>query len=77
MKPPLPWLMLPVALGAGYMAGKSGGVSTGPASTSELRNTRSDRPAVRSPRNDPFGGQSFSLSSMEDLRDLFKRQGYS
>lgn len=69
--------MLPIALGAGYLAGRKGEVGSGKDASAEVRNTRGERAAVRSSRNDPFGGQSFSLSSMDELHDLFKRQGHS
>lgn len=77
MKPSLPWLLLPVALGSGYLVGRKGDAAGGKETSAEVRNTRTDRAPVRSSRNDPFGGQSFSLSSMDELRDLFKRQGQS
>ncbi|GAA5132102.1 hypothetical protein JIN84_07640 [Luteolibacter yonseiensis] len=70
------WLLLPVALGAGYLTGRQGQPPQPGPATEESR-PRDTRAAIRSPRNDPFGGQGFSLSSMEDLHELFRRQGRS
>jgi hypothetical protein len=76
MKLSPPWLMLPIALGVGYLVGKKG-TDEPRGEAAEVRNTRAVRAPARSARNDPFGGQSFSLSSMEEVHDLFKRQGRS
>lgn len=59
------------------MAGRQGEKAPGKETTVEQQNTRESRAALRSPRSDPFGGQSFSLSSMDDIHDLFKKQGRS
>ncbi len=69
--------MLPVALGVGFMAGRQGGNGPAKETTVEQRNTRETRAAIRSPRTDPFGGASFSLSSMDDLHELFRKHGNS
>ena len=69
--------MLPAALGLGFAAGRLGEKEGLKESTSGPQNTRETRTALRSPRADPFGGTSFSLSSMEDVHELFKRQGRS
>lgn len=70
-------LMLPVALGVGFLVGKQGGNEPGKETKVEERNTRESRTTNRGSRSDPFGGQSFSLSSMEDVHALFKRHGHS
>lgn len=59
------------------MAGRQGEDGAGKETTVEPRNTRESRVAIRSPRTDPFGGASFSLSTMDDVHELFKRQGKS
>lgn len=69
--------MLPIALGAGYLVGQKGMEGPRKEAAGEAGNMRETRAAIRSSRNDPFGGQSFSLSSMDDLHELFKRQGRS
>ncbi len=70
-------LTLPVALGIGFLAGKSGQKDTGSETTAGRPNPRESRAAIRSPRADPFGGAGFSLSSMDDVHDLFKKHGRS
>ena len=77
MKFPLAVWMLPIALGVGYLAGKQGQKDPGLNKSAERHTTRESRAAFRSPRDDPFGGASFSLSSMEDVHDLFKKYGSS
>ena len=70
-------LLLPVALGAGFLLGRQGEKSAAKETKTEQRTTRESRPASRGNRSDPFGGQSFSLSSMEDIHELFNKQGHS
>ncbi|MES2921065.1 MAG: hypothetical protein V4819_05955 [Verrucomicrobiota bacterium] len=70
-------MLLPVALGIGFFAGRQGDEEPAKDAKTELRNTRGSSTATRSSRSDPFGGQSFSLSSMEDVHALFKRHGNS
>ncbi len=69
--------MLPIALGAGYLVGRTRQDEPGKEAAAEVRSAREMRTAGRSPRSDPFGGQGFSLSSMDDIHELFKRQGRS
>ena len=76
MKLPPTLLLLPIALGAGFLVGKQGNDEPAKVAKTEERNTRESRP-TRSSRSDPFGGESFSLSSMEDVHALFKRHGNS
>lgn len=70
-------LMLPVALGVGFLVGKQRNKEPEKSALTEQVNTREPRAAARSNRTDPFGGQSFSLSSMEDVHALFKKHGIS
>lgn len=70
-------LMLPITLGIGFLVGKQVGKSPAKEQQDEKPNARESRSSTRSSRTDSLGGQSFSLSSMEDLHALFTRQGYS
>ncbi len=70
-------VMLPIALGVGFLVGKQGGHEPAEETKAIVRNTRESRTATRSSRGDPFGGQSFSLTSMADVHALFKRHGNS
>lgn len=66
-------LMLPVALGIGVWIGglrASHSADKADAGASSGREVKS----VRGKRVDPFGGPSFSLKSMDEIRDLFKNQ---
>ena len=69
-------LMLPVALGMGFLVGKQRSAEPEKSTLAE-QPVREPRAATRSSRTDPFGGQSFSLSSMEDIHELFKKHGAS
>ncbi|RYD68050.1 MAG: hypothetical protein EOP83_01565 [Verrucomicrobiaceae bacterium] len=77
MKPSLPLLMLPVALGVGYFAGKHGQASPDEVAGSAGGSARETRVATRGQRPDPFGADMVSLSSLEDLRKVFKQQSYT
>ena len=78
MKPSPSLLILPVALGIGFLAGRHGGNEPARDTNTAPQNTRESRASsTRANRTDPFGGQSFSLSSMEDVHALFKKQGSS
>ncbi|HEY1121774.1 MAG TPA: hypothetical protein VGE67_09245, partial [Haloferula sp.] len=76
MKPSLPLLMLPVALGAGYFAGRHG-QSPADGSNPAAGPAQETKVATRGQRPDPFGGDMVSLSSLEELRKVFQRQGNS
>lgn len=74
--PPLAWMpMLPVALAIGYGVGRQN--STQPADK-ETRtaavSTRSSGSMNRPQRNDPFGGPRFSLDSLDEVREMFRKQ---
>lgn len=69
--------MLPVALGIGYFAGRHGQSSGETGADSAAGPARETRVATRGQRTDPFGGDMVSLSSLEDLRKVFQRQGNS
>jgi hypothetical protein len=69
-------MMLPVALGLGFLVGKQGQSTSSAETKIEQRNPLESRPAARGPR-DPFGGQEVSLGSMDDVRALFTRHGAS
>ena len=77
MKLPPSLLMLPVALGVGFLVGKQRDLAPEKAALTESQNARESRTGDRSSRTDPFGGQSFSLTSMEEVHALFKRHGSS
>ena len=77
MKLPPSLLMLPVALGVGFLVGKQRDLAPEKARLTEPQNARESRTGDRSSRTDPFGGQSFSLTSMEEVHALFKRHGSS
>jgi hypothetical protein len=74
MKSYLILLTLPVALGVGFLVGKQRNNEPQKSAVSESQRARDPRMATR---NDPFGGQSFSLASMDDIHALFKKQGSS
>jgi hypothetical protein len=69
-------MMLPVALGLGFLVGKQRESASSAETNIEQRNPLESRPAARGPR-DSFGGQEVSLASMDDVRALFKRHGAS
>lgn len=73
MKPTPLLMVVPIALGIGFFLGRQSGGPSSPdkVETAVAKETKS---AVRSSRADPFGGPSFSLSSMEDVRMLFRQQ---
>lgn len=79
MKLTLPWMMLPLCLGLGIglLISRQGGKDSAKEQSAERRNGHESRANSRTSRTDPFGGQSFSLSSMEDIRELFKKQSRS
>ena len=70
-------VILSLALGLGYLVGKQNGVPASKEVVTEIRSGRESRAAQRGPRIDPFGGPSFSLNSMDEIRDLFCKQSYS
>ena len=68
-------LMLPVALGVGFLVGKQRNNEPQKSdAAAEPKHRRDPRAANRS---DPFGGPSFSLTSMDDVHALFKKHGSS
>ncbi len=69
--------MIPVALGIGFFVGRQIEKTPGGEPQAEQGNTRDSRPSRRQPRTDPLGGLGFRLSSMDDLREIFRRQGNS
>lgn len=77
MKLLTPLLMLPFALGLGYFAGKQGRPNPGTGGGIKVGDALETRSAPRGPRTDNLGGQAFSLSSMDELREVFRRQGNS
>ncbi|MES2437748.1 MAG: hypothetical protein V4584_01690 [Verrucomicrobiota bacterium] len=79
MKPTPSLVILPLVLGigVGFVIGKQrGGASDEDAGSTE-RTPRESGAGRANVRNDPFGGPAFSLSSMEDVRGLFKKQSHS
>ena len=66
-------LLLPVALGAGVLIGRIGDRPRTEEIKTATNNSRETK-TVRPRRSDPFGGPEFSLTSMEDVRGLFKKQ---
>lgn len=84
MKPSLPWLLLPVALGAGFFSGRlvpgGSGKADGAGQVSRNgggRGERETKVAGRGTKEDPFGGPKFSLTSLEDIKDLYRKQSRS
>jgi len=69
--------LLPIALGVGFWIGRQNETKPAAAAETGRQNTRETRTATRTPRSDPFGGPGFSLSSMEEVHELFKKQGHS
>ncbi len=67
-------LIMAAALGIGFLIGRQGGGKDNFEPRRDLPQLGETRAAGRSQRVDPFGGPSFSLSSLEDLRGLFKSQ---
>lgn len=66
--------MMIAALGLGVFIGKSSsGKNSGPVVKTETRNGRETK-VTRPSRNDPFGGPAFSLKSMDEVRELFRKQ---
>jgi hypothetical protein len=76
MKLSTPWMLLPVAIVAGFLVGKLGGGKLEKDAAQPTKSTRESRD-VRPVRGDPFGGPGFSLSSMDEIRALFRQQGGS
>lgn len=71
---PIPLLaVVALALGLGFFAGKQSGtrLKIPEGTASPVRETAR---SARTPRTDPFGGNAFSLHSMEDIRALFRDQ---
>jgi hypothetical protein len=66
-------LIVLAAMGVGFMVGKRD-VASVPANEQSSKPTREGRPPSRASRVDPFGGPSFSVDSLEDVRELFKSQ---
>lgn len=85
MKPYLPWLLLPLALGTGFFAGKQAPGGSGPDRGPDGKNAgyaeRGGRDTKVSARGgkkeDPFGGPAFSLTSLDDIKELNRQQGYA
>lgn len=76
MKPGILIAALPVALAIGFFLGRSDTSSSSPAPGTKAEitpKTRSARPS----RQDPFGGPSFSLDSLEEVSALFKNQRHN
>ncbi len=75
MKPYFGFALLPVALAGGILIGRQHhGTSSENENPRPPSRTSSPSSDARSSRQDPFGGPSFSLSSMEEVRELFARQ---
>ncbi len=69
------FVIIPAAIGLGFMAGRRDSAPT-PEAEKNTRPTREARHSTRNPRTDPFGGPSFSVDSLEDIRHLFKTQRF-
>ena len=77
MKTPPSLLMIPVALGIGFFAGRQIEKTPGEGPQAEQGHARESRSSRRQPRTDPLGGLGFRLSSMDDVQEIFRRQGNS
>lgn len=69
-------LSLALGMGAGFIIGKQNGKTSDKDVGFNRENVRESGSPGRV-RNDPFGGPAFSLSSMDDVRGLFKKQSHS
>jgi len=69
--------LLPIALGVGFGIGRQSETKHAMVAETQRQNTRETRAATRTARSDPFGGPGFSLSLMEDVHELFRKQGGS
>ncbi|RYD34240.1 MAG: hypothetical protein EOP87_09595, partial [Verrucomicrobiaceae bacterium] len=73
MKPSMLFVIIPAAVGIGFFAGRRDSVPA-PEAEQNTRASRETRQSTRAQRPDPFGGPSFSVDSLEDIRHLFKTQ---
>ncbi|MCB1130282.1 MAG: hypothetical protein KDN05_04075 [Verrucomicrobiae bacterium] len=73
MKTPPMLLLVPVALGIGYGIGRHREEPVREERAAASRPAREAR-MDRRQREDPFGGPRFSLHSMDEVRELFRRQ---
>lgn len=73
MKPSMLFVIIPAAIGLGFMAGRRDSAPA-PEAEKNTRPARETRHSTRTPRTDPFGGPSFSVDSLEEIRHLFRSQ---
>lgn len=76
MKPVILLAAIPAALAAGFFFGRAAPAVSDTQATAEREQPTRTR-EVRKSREDPFGGPSFSLDSLEDVSALFKNQRYN